>query len=65
MSVVLAIVGALLAAAGMAIIAAIAFPVQGEALARPAAGVLCLLAGALLLRVDPFRPLRRGAAKTG
>jgi hypothetical protein len=58
---VLAIAGALLAAAGMAIIAAIAFPVQGEQLADPFAGVACLVAGAILLRIDPFRPLRRTA----
>jgi fucose 4-O-acetylase-like acetyltransferase len=58
---ILAIAGALLAAAGMATIAAVAFPVQGEAVAQPFAGVACLVAGAILLRVDPLRPLRRTA----
>ncbi len=61
LGVVLTIVGALLAAAGMSIVAAVAFPVQGEAVAQPFAGIACLIAGAILLRVDPFRPLRARA----
>ncbi len=53
--------GAIAAAAGMAIVAGQAFPVQGEIVLLPAVGVVCLVAGALLLRVDPFSPLRRSA----
>lgn len=51
--------GAVAASAGMAIIAAEAFPVQGEVVAIPALGVICLAAGALLLRVNPVGPLLR------
>ena len=54
-----ALAGAGLASAGMAIVAAAAFPVQGEVVARPAVGVTFLLVGALLLHVDPLSPLRR------
>jgi len=55
-----ALAGTALASAGMAIVAAAAFPVQGEDLARPALGVACLFAGAILLHVDPLSPLRHG-----
>ena len=53
--------GAAAASAGMAIIAAEAFPVQGEVVAKPALGVLLLAAGALLLRVNPVSPLLRSS----
>jgi hypothetical protein len=43
----------------MAIIADVAFPVQGEVVAVPALGVILLAAGALLLRVNPLGPLLR------
>jgi hypothetical protein len=56
----MALAGVGLASAGMAIVAAAAFPVQGEAVARPALGVACLVVGALLLHVDPLSPSRRG-----
>src|SRR6266545_2671699 len=53
-------VGAAIAASGgMAIIADVAFPVQGEVVAVPALGVILLAAGALLLRVNPLGPLLR------
>ena len=55
------IAGAIAASAGMAIIAAEAFPVQGEVVAKPALGVLLLAAGALLLRVNPVGPLLRSS----
>ena len=51
--------GAVAASAGMAIIAAEAFPVQGEVVGKPALGVVLLAAGALLLRVNPVSPLLR------
>jgi hypothetical protein len=53
--------GAIAASAGMAIIAADAFPVQGEVVAKPALGVLLLVAGAVLLRVNPVSPLVRSS----
>src|SRR6266508_4452850 len=51
--------GAIAASGGMAIIADVAFPVQGEVVAVPALGVILLAAGALLLRVNPLGPLLR------
>jgi fucose 4-O-acetylase-like acetyltransferase len=56
-----ALVGNVLAAVGLAIIAREAFPVQGEQLLWPSIGVTCVLAGAIFLRVDPIAPLRRPA----
>ncbi len=53
--------GAIAASGGMAIIAAEAFPVQGEVVAKPALGVLLLAVGALLLRVNPVKPLLRSS----
>ncbi len=53
--------GAAAASAGMSIVAAVAFPVQGEVVTRPALGVACLAAGALLLHVNPVSPLRRSS----
>ena len=53
--------GAVLACAGMAIVAAEAFPVQGEEPLRPALGVAGIVAGTLLLRVNPLGPLRRAS----
>jgi peptidoglycan/LPS O-acetylase OafA/YrhL len=61
---VLAVVGGVLAAAGLGVIAREAFPVQGEQLLWPSIGVACVAAGALLLRIDPITPLRRGRSPT-
>jgi fucose 4-O-acetylase-like acetyltransferase len=47
------------ASAGMSIVAAAAFPVQGEVVAMPALGVACLVVGALLLQVNPLSPLAK------
>jgi hypothetical protein len=58
-SAAVALCGVGLACAGMGIVAAEAFPVQGEAPLVPSIGVACLVAGALVLRVNPFAPLRR------
>jgi fucose 4-O-acetylase-like acetyltransferase len=55
----LSLAGVAAACAGMSIVAAAAFPVQGEVLLMPAAGVACLAAGALLLHVNPLGPLVR------
>jgi hypothetical protein len=54
-----ALAGVAIACAGMGIVAAQAFPVQGEDPLVPAIGVACLVAGALMLRVNPLAPLRR------
>jgi hypothetical protein len=43
----------------MGIVAAEAFPVQGEDPLVPSIGVACMVAGALVLRVNPIAPLRR------
>jgi hypothetical protein len=51
------------ASAGMSIIAAAAFPVQGEVLAMPAFGVALLIVGALLLHVNPLSPLAKNATE--
>ena len=56
---VVAAIGTVLAAAGLAIIAREAFPVQGEQLLWPGVGVACVVASAILLRLDPIAPLRR------
>jgi fucose 4-O-acetylase-like acetyltransferase len=54
-----ALAGVGAASAGMSIVAAAAFPVEGEVVAIPALGVTLLVAGALLLHVNPLGPLRR------
>jgi fucose 4-O-acetylase-like acetyltransferase len=55
----IAVVGGVLAAAGLAVLAREAFPVQGEQLLWPSLGVACVLLGPVLLRLDPIAPLRR------
>ncbi len=55
----MAVTGGVLAAAGLAILAREAFPVQGEQLLWPSIGVSCVVAGAAVLRLDPIAPLRR------
>ena len=52
------------ASAGMSIIAAAAFPVQGEVLATPLLGVAFLVVGAILLHVNPFSPLSKRSAES-
>ncbi|MGH2538940.1 MAG: acyltransferase family protein, partial [Actinomycetota bacterium] len=54
-----ALVGAVTAAGGLAVLAREAFPVQGEVLLWPGIGVALVAFGALALRVDPVAPLRR------
>jgi hypothetical protein len=55
----LAVLGTAATAAGLAILAANAFPVQGnEQVWLTSGGVAAVFAGALLLRVDPIAPLR-------
>ncbi len=56
---VVAVVGGILAAAGLAVIAREAFPVQGEQLLWPGMGVALVVASAVLLRLDPIAPLRK------
>lgn len=53
-----AVTGIAAAAAGLGILASQAFPVPGEVVALPSAGVVLVVAGAVLLRVDPVAPLR-------
>jgi fucose 4-O-acetylase-like acetyltransferase len=57
---ILAVIGGVLAAAGLGVIAREAFPVQGEQLLWPSIGVASLVIGMLVLRIDPIAPLRRG-----
>jgi len=52
------------ASAGMSIIAAAAFPVQGEVLAMPLLGVTFLVVGAILLHMNPFSPLSKRSAES-
>jgi fucose 4-O-acetylase-like acetyltransferase len=54
-----AVIGGILAAAGLAVLAREAFPVQGQQLAWPSLGVAGVVLGAICLRVDPIAPLRR------
>jgi fucose 4-O-acetylase-like acetyltransferase len=61
----MSLAGTVLTAAGLAIIAREAFPVQGEQLLWPGIGVACVVVGAVLLRVDPIAPLRRPAPDPG
>jgi hypothetical protein len=57
----LAVLGTAATAAGLAVLAANAFPVQGnEQMLLTSAGVAAVFAGAVLLRVDPIAPLRSG-----
>jgi hypothetical protein len=55
----LAVTGTAAAAVGLGMLAANAFPVPDEELRLPAFGVAAVIAGGLLLRVDPIAPLRR------
>jgi hypothetical protein len=52
------IVGVVAAATGLAVLAREAFPVQGEVVLWPAVGVVLVVLGAIVLRVDPIAPLR-------
>jgi len=54
-----ALIGSVAAAAGLAVLAREAFPVQGEVLLWPSIGVALVVLGAVVLRVDPIAPLRR------
>jgi fucose 4-O-acetylase-like acetyltransferase len=56
---VMAVIGGVLAAAGLGILAREAFPVQGEQLLWPSIGVACVVAGTIVLRLDPLGPIRR------
>jgi hypothetical protein len=57
----LVVAGTVFAAGGFAALAARAFPVPGQNWTLPAAAVAAVALGSLLVRVDPFAPLRRGA----
>jgi fucose 4-O-acetylase-like acetyltransferase len=59
------LLGITAASAGMSIVAAAAFPVQGEVLAIPALGVACLALAALLLRVNPLSSLAKSSSSAG
>jgi hypothetical protein len=50
--------GVVVGSIGLALLAAVAFPVQGAVLAKPLLGVVCVAAGAIVLRVQPLSPLR-------
>jgi fucose 4-O-acetylase-like acetyltransferase len=54
-----ALTGSVMAAAGLALLAREAFPVQGEVVLWPSIGVALVALGAILLRVDPIAPVRR------
>jgi fucose 4-O-acetylase-like acetyltransferase len=54
-----ALIGSVAAAAGLAVLAREAFPVQGEVFLWPSIGVGLVALGAVMLRVDPIAPLRR------
>ena len=58
-------IGIAAGASGLAILASQAFPVPGETVAVPAAGVALVVASAALLRVDPVAPLRASAEPEG
>jgi len=60
----MSLAGVACAAAGMSIIAAAAFPVQGEVLEMPLLGVASLVVGAILLHVNPFSPLAKRSAQS-
>jgi fucose 4-O-acetylase-like acetyltransferase len=62
---VLSLAGLALASAGLSIVAAAAFPVQGEVLAMPLVGVGCTVAGAILLHVNPLGPVSKRARRAG
>jgi fucose 4-O-acetylase-like acetyltransferase len=57
-----AVVGAVSAAVGLAVLAREAFPVQGEVVLWPAIGVALVAVGTIVLRIDPLAPLRRPRA---
>jgi hypothetical protein len=50
--------GVVAGSTGMALLAAVAFPVQGAVLVKPLLGVACVAVGAILLRIEPLSPLR-------
>lgn len=54
----IAVAGTVLGVTGMGIIAVSAFPVPGEPSGVQAMGLLAIAAAALMLRIDPFAPLR-------
>jgi hypothetical protein len=56
---VLVVGGTILAGAGLALLAAKAFPVPGSVVALPALGLALVALGALAVGVDPIAPLRR------
>ncbi len=60
---VMSLAGVAFASAGMSIVAAAAFPVQGEVLAMPLVGVASLIAGAILLHLNPLSPLSKRSAE--
>jgi peptidoglycan/LPS O-acetylase OafA/YrhL len=60
---VLSLVGTAAAAGGFAILTVRGFPVPGEIVLVPTVGVVCVVIGAALLRVDPVAPLRRRPAR--
>jgi fucose 4-O-acetylase-like acetyltransferase len=53
-----AVIGAVSAAVGLALLAREAFPVQGEVVLWPSIGVALVALGALVLRMDPIGTLR-------
>lgn len=50
--------GVVAGSTGMALLAAVAFPVQGAVIVKPLLGVACVAVGAILLRIEPLSPLR-------
>jgi fucose 4-O-acetylase-like acetyltransferase len=57
--VIAALCGVVAAAGGLAVVAAVAFPVPGEDVLVPSLGVVSLAVGSLLLGIDPAAALRR------
>jgi Acyltransferase family len=55
---VLSLAGTAAAAGGFAILTVRGFPVPSEVVLVPTLGVVCVMLGAVLLRVDPIAPLR-------
>jgi peptidoglycan/LPS O-acetylase OafA/YrhL len=60
---VVGILGTVAAATGLAVLAREAFPVQGEVVLWPAIGVALFALGVVVLRVDPFAPLRKASPR--
>jgi hypothetical protein len=58
---IIVVVGTAAAGAGLAVIAAKAFPVPGALVLAPAIGVALLAAGAVAVGVDPIAPLRHAS----